>query len=367
MGYDSTPILAEKSLYDLADWVRIRPELAAYVSATPSADLVAQLISPATPMGNDERAKDWSELRQRFQTHLSSYGHIIYDVDFTKPLPVDNPAPMLETVKMYLQGAGVNPHERQRTTAEMRLQSTTTILNRLKGLRRWAFRKTLQMGQAMAQVRENALADIGLGYPLLRRMLGELGGSFTQAGFIMQAEDIFWLNLDEVSQTISAMERGEALGSLSSRVIERRATHEALRHVVPPPIMPPKKKYMGIDMEIFAPAAEESQKGNTLKGIAASSGRVTAPACVLRDPQDFSKMHLGDVLVASTTTPAWMPLFAMASAVVTDIGGPLSHGSIVAREYGIPAVMGTGVATRRIKSGQTVTVDGGNGTVTILG
>ena len=69
-------------------------------------------------------------------------------------------------------------------------------------------------------------------------------------------------------------------------------------------------------------------------------------------------MRPGDVLVAGTTTPAWTPLFARAAAVVTDIGGPLSHGSIVAREYGIPAVMGTGVATRRIRNGQTVTVEG---------
>jgi pyruvate,water dikinase len=74
-------------------------------------------------------------------------------------------------------------------------------------------------------------------------------------------------------------------------------------------------------------------------------------------------MRPGNVLVAGTTTPAWTPLFAMASAVVTDIGGPLSHGSIVAREYGIPAVMGTGVATKRIQSGQVITVDGGAGTV----
>jgi pyruvate,water dikinase len=123
---------------------------------------------------------------------------------------------------------------------------------------------------------------------------------------------------------------------------------------------------MGIDMGVFTPATEESQTGDMLKGIAASTGRVTAPACVLRDPLDFDKMRPGDVLVASTTTPAWTPLFAMASAVVTDIGGPLSHGSIVAREYGIPAVMGTGVATRRIKNGQTITVDGGKGTVTLI-
>lgn len=73
----------------------------------------------------------------------------------------------------------------------------------------------------------------------------------------------------------------------------------------------------------------------------------------------------GDVLVAVTTTPAWTPLFAMASAVVTDIGGPLSHSSIVAREFGIPAVMATGAATRRIHTGQVVTVDGSKGTVTL--
>jgi phosphoenolpyruvate synthase/pyruvate phosphate dikinase len=74
----------------------------------------------------------------------------------------------------------------------------------------------------------------------------------------------------------------------------------------------------------------------------------------------------GDVLVAVATTPAWTPLFAMASAVVTDIGGPLSHSSIVAREYGIPAVMGTGMATRRIRSGQTITVDGDAGKVELM-
>jgi pyruvate,water dikinase len=221
------------------------------------------------------------------------------------------------------------------------------------------------MAQAMAQVRENALADIGLGYPLLRRMLCELGQSFTHAGVIQQPQDIFWLEMDQVSRTITAMEHGEVLDDFSRSVAERQATHEALRRVVPPPTLPPKKKYMGIDMSTFTPAAAESQTGDVLKGIPASPGRVTASACILRDPQDFNQMHPGEVLVASTTTPAWTPLFAMASAIVTDIGGPLSHGSIVAREYGIPAVMGTGVATRRIKNGQRITVDGVEGTVTI--
>ena len=366
MGYDSTPILAEKSLYDLAEWVRTRLELAARLLDRTSADLAARLANPALPKGDEEGARDWPEFQERFQAHLRAYGHIIYDVDFARSLPLDNPAPMLETVKMYLRNVGVNPHERQRLAEEARVQSADLTLNRLKGLRRWAFRKTLGMAQTMAQVRENAIADIGLGYPLLRCMLRELGHRIAQAGIIAQTQDIFWLEADEVSAAIAVVERGESPDSLAGRVAERQATHEALRHVIPPPMLPPRKRYMGFDMEAFTPAAEESQTGSTLKGIAASTGLVTAPACILRGPQDFDRMRPGAVLVAGTTTPAWTPLFAMASAVVTDIGGPLSHGSIVAREYGIPAVMGTGVATRRIRDGQTVTVDGGAGTVTLL-
>src|SRR3989442_8317824 len=82
---------------------------------------------------------------------------------------------------------------------------------------------------------------------------------------------------------------------------------------------------------------------------------------------EFDQMREGDILVARITTPAWTPLFALAAGVVTDVGGPLSHSSIVAREYHIPAVLGTGVATERLSSGQHVTVDGDAGTVTLSG
>jgi len=357
MGYDSTPIQAEKSLYDLAEWVRAYPDLAEHILTTPSADLATQL-APGV--------RDWPEFRQRLQTHLNTYGHIIYELDFAKLLPLDDPTPMLETIKMYLRGEGVNPHERQQAAEERREQAVASTRNRLKGLRHWAFDKTLKIGQTMAQVRENALADIGLGYPVLRAMLRELGRRFVQAGGIEEAEDVFWLQAEEVQSAVTALERGEPLVNLAEDVAQRKTRHAALERVTAPPMLPPKKKYMGIDMAAWTPATEDSQTGGTLKGIAASAGQVTAPACVLHGPEDFDRMQPGDVLVAATTTPAWTPLFAMAAAVVTDIGGPLSHGSIVAREYNIPAVMGTGVATRRIHSGQTITVDGGAGTVTLL-
>jgi pyruvate,water dikinase len=115
------------------------------------------------------------------------------------------------------------------------------------------------------------------------------------------------------------------------------------------------------------PARSVQQAGDVITGVGASSGRVSAPARLLHGPDDFASMRPGEVLVARMTTPAWTPLFAMASGVVTDVGGPLSHSSIVAREYGIPAVLGTGVATQRVSSGQQVKVDGDAGTVTLDG
>ncbi len=360
MGYDSIPIQSEKALYDLAVWSREHSELAAYLLETPAEQLAAQTAAESAPVAG------WSDFCARLQEHQKTYGHIIYDLDFARPLPLDDLTPKLETVKMYLRQQGANPHERQRLAEEKRQQAVVTTLKRLKGLRRWAFRKTLGMAQTMAQVRENALSDIGLGYPLLRQMLRELGRRCAQAGWLAQDEDIYYLKMDEVQDAVASLERDGPTVSLAGLVSQRKATHGALKRIIPPPMLPPKKKYLGIDMASFTPATEDSHNGSTLMGVPASVGRVTARACVLHGPEDFDHMKPGDVLVAATTTPAWTPLFAMASAVVTDIGGPLSHGSIVAREYGIPAVLGTGVATRRIRDGQTITVDGNAGTVTIL-
>lgn len=143
----------------------------------------------------------------------------------------------------------------------------------------------------------------------------------------------------------------------------RRAIWHAEKRVTPPPQLPGRERIMGVKTDIYVPVSEDEQTETTLKGIGASPGTVTAPACVLHGPDDFDQMRPGDILVADITTPAWTPLFAMASGVVTNIGGPLSHGSIVAREYGIPAVLGTGVATKRIQSGQVITVDGDAGQV----
>jgi pyruvate,water dikinase len=114
-------------------------------------------------------------------------------------------------------------------------------------------------------------------------------------------------------------------------------------------------------------AHPEDVNENELRGYAASPGVVEGVARVLRGIQDFAQIQEGDILVCPITHPSWSPLFSKISAAVSDIGGTMSHMAIVAREYGMPAVVGTGEATKRITSGQRLRVDGDRGIVTLLG
>ena len=266
---------------------------------------------------------------------------------------------------MFISGQGANPHARQQAAADRRKQATHAMQDKLRGLRLRLFRKALAPAQRYAPLREDGLADVGLSYPLLRQMLREVGRRCAEGGMIETTDDVFWLNQAEVEQAAARLDRGEALSSLVRTIPQRRATWRAARRAAPPLMLPQLQLFGKALMELKSGGAKKL-KGDALKGVAASPGSVTGPACVLHGPEEFSQMKIGDVLVAPLTTPAWTPLFARAAAVVTDVGGPLSHGSIVAREYGIPAVLGTGAATRRIRNGQMITVDGGAGVVTLL-
>ncbi len=364
LGYDSAPILAEKSLYDLALWARTHPGLTAYLADTPGAEIGSVYRSASSPIA-DQGA--WHEFCHRLSEHLDRFGHAVYDLDFAKGLPADEPAPLLETLKFFLRGEMRSPHERQSATASAREQATQTLVARLRGLRlRW-FRGLLRWAQRYAPLREDALADVGLGWPILRRMLHEIGRRLVAAGGLASCEDVFWLKQDEVETAARALDANRTPSDHRQLVVERRATWERERTVTPPVVFPIKggARFFGIDFSRWMPAQTDQPTGDTIRGIGASPGRVSGVARVIPGPQEFDRMRRGEILVAKITTPAWTPLFAIAAGVVTDVGGPLSHSSIVAREYQIPAVLGTGVATERIHSEQRITVQGDEGVVII--
>jgi pyruvate,water dikinase len=361
LGFDSRPILAEKSLYDLAAAAR-DAGLAAAVARATADDL---LFDGPPPAGADESA--WRHWRGLFRDHLEHYGHTVYNLDFADPVPADEPAPLLDTVRFYLDGLGSDgqgsdPHQRQQRSAARRESQTAAVRERLDPVRRAAFDRLLRWAQNSGPVREDALADMGLAWPLIRRMLRELGRRFVATGVLADPDEVFWLRHEELRAAV----RGEPLSpALAAEIGQRRMLWRGRRKVTAPQLLP-EIRWLSRLLAGVMPAADQNQTGSSVTGVAGGSGRVTGLARVLDGPADFGQLQPGEVLVARMTTPAWTSLFAKAAAVVTDVGGPLSHSSIVAREYGIPAVLGTGSATGRIRTGQRVRVDGDAGTVTLL-
>lgn len=366
LGYDSAPIRAEESLYDLAQWVRTKDDLSIVLQNMSGAQF-ASAYQTGYRDGVDEAL--WLAFCQRFTAHLAHFGHAIYDLDFSKPVPADDPVALLEILKFFLSGNAPDPYTRQAASKKAREQAMQTMLNRLRGPSRSLFRRLIETAQRFAPLREDALADVGLGWPLLRRMVREIGQRLVTHNAIKTPDDVFWLTEDELLEAVIALDVGQSPVNYHTLVSERRTTWESERMLTPPVALPLKggTRFLGMNFSSIMSARTGQPEGDVLKGIAASPGHVTGKARVISGPAEFAQMRQGAILVARITTPAWTPLFALAAGVVTDVGGPLSHSSIVAREYCIPAVLGTGVATERLHTGQNVTVDGDAGTVTLSG
>ena len=359
LGLDSVALRAEKSLFDLAQWVGEHPQLREYILQT-SSKPQAEMLQGET-VTKQAALENWQAFKDRFDAHMQIFGSISFEYDFMNAAPLEMPELALDVLKVYLQGKGSDPYKRQQEADALRERTLAGMREQFHLIPwRW-FKKVFNWVLRCAPVREDSLADMGMGHATVRRYLHELGSRFAAQGALCAAEDIYWLVEDEVVELAGLLEKDNALPDLSVKVEERKAQWEYQMKLKAPAVLPVNSTFASM-----IPWARENVSGNVLAGVAASAGKVTATARVLFGPEDFERMQAEDVLVAVTTTPAWTPLFTLASAVVTDIGGPLSHSSIVAREYGIPAVLATGIATRRIQDGQTITVDGDAGTVTLL-
>jgi len=357
-GFPSPTVEAEAELEGLARQVRASEELRALVAATPAANLPEAL--GRTPAG-----RAWLDA---FARYLDRYGHQVYDLDFVAPTQADDPLPVLLSLKAMVQRPGRDPRDRQRSIVAERDTLVEETARSLDPLRRRLFRVLLGWAQRFGPDREQALFYMGAGWPTLRWLALELGRRLVESDSLLAAEDIFFLETSEVRAAIAARTAGEASPDLARQARERRELREARKRLHPPPVVPPghKLRFGPLDASAWETQRRNEPVGAILQGFAVSPGQVTAPASVIRSPADFLQMEPGTVLVCPTTTPAWTPLFSQARGLVTDVGGVLAHGSIVAREYGIPAVLGTGIATTRIRSGQTIRVDGDAGTVTLV-
>jgi rifampicin phosphotransferase len=222
-----------------------------------------------------------------------------------------------------------------------------------------AFRRLLADTQHLAAVREEQVPILTIGWPVMRRAVQRIGEALAGTGVIAQPDDVFFLTRDEA---LSALDGAPVAVTID--VAERRARRDEQRELQAPLMVGRMTRMMqGLWEKMPGLVGAVRSESALVSGTPASPGRATGLVRVIRGPRDFDQLQPGEILVAPLTAPAWTPLFTSAAAVVTDVGSLASHASIIAREYGLPAVVGCGDATARLRTGMRVTVDGSTGNV----
>ena len=293
---------------------------------------------------------------------MGQYGHrAVAEIDVGVPRWSDDATHILGVLANYLrlEDSRLAPDVQFSNAAEEaeacveRLVVEARILGRLRGT---VVRAALRRARLFAGLRELPKYQLVVGLAEVRKQLALAGAALAASGAVAEADDIFFLDLDEARAGLST-----GTADLRELVAQRRADYAAeleRRHV------PRVLLSDGTEPEAIpsGDAAAASTVPGALTGSPASAGVVTATARVILDPVG-AHLEPGEILVAPSTDPGWTPLFLTAGGLVMEMGGPNSHGAVVAREYGIPAVVGVPDATLRLTTGQQITVDGGAGTV----
>ena len=244
---------------------------------------------------------------------------------------------------------------RQREAAEAAAEAV--LASSPRRLRK--FRQLLTDSQHLVPIREEQTAELTLAWPVMRRAVQRIGQALTSNGALADPDDVFFLMQEEVLAALDSPAEFTA-----PDIAARRATRDEQAKLVPPlligklnPML--KRMWDGYPRSLGAVPSATA----LVTGSPASGGLATGPVRVVQGPDQFDTLQPGEILVAPLTAPAWTQLFTRAAAVVTDVGSPASHASIIAREYGIPAIVGCGDATARLSTGMRVTVDGNTGNV----
>jgi pyruvate,water dikinase len=291
-----------------------------------------------------------------WQTFLETFGHrCLYEVEMANPRWREQPDYLFEVLAAYAtlepEAAPFDPQQqaRRRQAAEAEARRHLTSRQRL------LFRTVLRRAQEFSRLRENSKSHLVRLIDVGRCMALTAARFLVDDGVLSAPEAVFLLEIDEVKAAL----RGEISPPELTRLIaQRRLERQRYAALQPPEVV------LG-DRPCYAQAPAEP--GTALRGLPSSPGRVAGTARVLRTPQEGPRLQPGEILVAPSTDPGWTPLFLLAAGLVVETGGYLSHGAIVAREYGIPAVLNVPLATRRIPDGRTIVLDGGEGTVWLDG
>ena len=297
----------------------------------------------------------------RWNAFMHRHGHHARgEIELFDPRWSECPDFVLDMVRGYVEAINAGhpgPIVRQEALAGERVALANRCIGGLKNpLKRAIFRFVLHRAQKGGGIRENLKSELIRFFAFLRRFLLELGRRLAARGRLADGNDVFFLEIEEVLSG-SLWDPGTDLRAL---VAGRRALYEQNLKITPPSVVVGR-----FDPRAFVPDAVDHGT-KVFHGLGVSAGVATGRARVILRSDANERVQPGEILVAPFTDPGWTPYFVAAAGIVMDLGGMLSHGSIVAREYGIPAVVNVGPATQIIRTGQWLEVDANRGVVRVL-
>ena len=309
--------------------------------------------------------------RQAFDAFVESWGfRCSAELMLTAPNFQDEPWRVIDILAGYAALEGESPADLLERQATERLSETRAVLSTLarRSLVQWfGVRTLLRWTQRSIQLRERARLKQALLYSRLRRIALALGTRLVESGSLVRAEDIFMLTADEVELLASG---GEMFPHCVRSLVDlRRAAHAWVSATTPPDRIDLAygSYFAGVVGCSEALQGRPTNERDVFTGVGACGGTSTARAAILQAVSDTHKLSAGDILVTRQTDPGWGPIFPLVSGLVIERGGMLSHGAIIAREFGIPSVVGVKNATRLIEHGSKITVDGNRGIVRLAG
>ena len=373
-GFTSMPAQTDEELWSLARMAQEAGLRDMFVN-TPTETLLETLKSKP-------EAREW---RQRFDGFLQVHGNRISaaHLDVIFPTWKEDPRPVLETIKSYFarMDSGWDHFQARNAVIQQRAQAIAEFEKRVSAEDKPVFHRLLPVAQDVYAYQEDHGFYIDQGSTAaLHNTLMACGHRLQRFGLLERADDVFFLTYGELVEILGDLAWDEKIGTYHYQALvpplikERKENREEAGEAdapltvgnVPTTMTDPIAiKVFGIIDEVLHPKGEK-EVVERLEGFPGSPGVVEGPARVILSFEEFPALQSGEILICPYTSTAWTPLFLKIAGVVTDTGGMLTHAAIAAREYGIPAVVGTWNATNSIRNGDVVKVDGNTGVVEVV-
>jgi rifampicin phosphotransferase len=344
-------VATEMGLYlgDLADALRGYPEVVEYVE---HANYACFLTNLSGVVGG-------REMLPLFQEFLQKYGmRGTGEIDITRTRWREEPTQFLPMILSYVKSARPGQHRRNFEAGKKEAElMAARLVNRLRK-KPWGFLKArimkrlIKVHRSLIGMREHPKYFIVQNLDWIKQAIMQEANTLVTAAVLQNVDDIFWFSLSEIKEMIAKQQ-------VEQNIIEIRKSQFRLDSKLIPP------RAMTSEGEIITPRVTVQIPADALAGSPVSAGTVEGRARVILKLEG-AHLNKGDILVTPYTDPGWTPLFPLAAGLVTEVGGLMTHGAVVAREYGIPAVVGVEGATQKIADGQWIRVDGTQGIIELM-